>query len=181
VLAGNQGQMHAERGFRFLKDPQFFGSSLSLTKPERIMALFMVMTVCLLVYAALEYRIRKALKDHDATFPDQTGKPLQNPTARWVFHYFVGIHVLCQAGQRPIVLNLTKYSSSKKSIQIPSSFPVIYWLWRQPSPSDIGYLIVTRCTKKHQHLLHLLGQPYMRLYDVNTSVRNQAAKPVMVP
>jgi len=27
------------------------------------MALLMVMTVCLLVYAALEYRIRKALKD----------------------------------------------------------------------------------------------------------------------
>jgi len=36
-----------------------------LKKPERIMALLMVMTVCLLVYAALEYRIRKALKDHE--------------------------------------------------------------------------------------------------------------------
>jgi hypothetical protein len=44
-------------------------------KPERIMALLMVMTVCLLVYAALEYRLRTALKDHDATFPDHKGKP----------------------------------------------------------------------------------------------------------
>jgi transposase len=35
----------------------------------------MVMTVCLLVYAALEYRIRTALKEHDATFPNQTGPP----------------------------------------------------------------------------------------------------------
>jgi transposase len=35
------------------------------------MALVMVMTLCLLVYAALEYRIRQALKDHAATFPDQ--------------------------------------------------------------------------------------------------------------
>jgi transposase len=46
----------------------------------------MVMTVCLLVYAALEYRIRTALKEHAATFPDQKGKRIQNPTARWVFH-----------------------------------------------------------------------------------------------
>jgi transposase len=108
VLQGYKGQVQAERGFRFLKDPQFFASSLYLKKPERIMALLMVMTVCLLVYAALEYRIRQELKDHAATFPDQKGKRIQHPTARWVFHYFVGIHVLCQAGQWPIVLNLTE-------------------------------------------------------------------------
>jgi transposase len=93
LLDGYKGQSHAERGFRFLKDPQFLASSLYLKKPERIMALLMVMTVCLLVYAALEYRIRQALKDHQATFPDQKGKPIHNPTARWVFHYFVGIHL----------------------------------------------------------------------------------------
>ena len=130
VLEGYKGQVHAERGFRFLKDPQFLASSLYLKKPERIMALLMVMTVCLLVYAALEYRIRKALKDHAATFPDQQGRRIQHPTARWVFHYFVGIHLLCQAGQWPIVLNLTA---------------------------------------EHQHLLRLLGQPYMWLYDVQYS------------
>jgi transposase len=130
VLAGYKGQKHVERGFRFLKDPQFLASSLYLKKPERIMALLMVMTVCLLVYAALEYRIRKALKDHEATFPDQKGKRIHNPTARWVFHYFVGIHLLCQAGQWPMVLNLTA---------------------------------------EHQHLLRLLGQPYMQFYDVRYS------------
>src|SRR6516162_6396934 len=53
VLAGYKGQVYAERGFRFLKAPQFLASSLYLKKPERIMALLMVMTVCLLVYAAL--------------------------------------------------------------------------------------------------------------------------------
>jgi transposase len=107
VLAGYKGQARAERGFRFLKDPQFLASSLYLKKPERIMALLMVMTVCLLVYAALEYRIRTALKEHAATFPDQKGKRIQNPTARWVFHYFVGIHVLFIPGQGLMVLNLT--------------------------------------------------------------------------
>jgi transposase len=108
VLAGDKGQVHAERGFRFLKDPGFLASSLYLKKPERIMALLMVMTVCLLVYAALEYRIRTALKEHGATFPDQKGKRIENPTARWVFHYFVGIHVLYLPQQSPIVINLTE-------------------------------------------------------------------------
>jgi transposase len=113
LLAGYKGQAQAERGFRFLKAPQFLASSLYLKKPERIMALLMVMTVCLLVYAALEYRIRKALKEHEATFPDQKGKRIQNPTARWVFHYFVGIHVLFIPGQwDSLVVNLTEEHQS---------------------------------------------------------------------
>src|SRR5919108_6197765 len=99
VLDGYKGQARAERGFRFLKDPQFLASSLYLKKPEHVMALLMVMTVCLLVYAALEYRIRHALQEQGATFPDQKGKRTQHPTARWVFHYFVGIHVLYIPGQ----------------------------------------------------------------------------------
>jgi transposase len=113
VLNGYKGQAQAERGFRFLKDPQFLASSFYLKKPERIMALLMVMTVCLLVYAALESRIRTALKDHGATFPDQKGKPTQTPTARWVFHYFVGIHVLLIPGQwDDLVVNLTEAHQS---------------------------------------------------------------------
>ena len=108
LLAGYKGQVHAERGFRFLKDPQFLAASLYLKKPERIMALLMVMTVCLLVYAALEYRIRQVLQANDATFPNQKGQRIQNPTARWVFHYFVGIHLLSVSGQWPLVLNLTE-------------------------------------------------------------------------
>src|SRR5919201_3301687 len=107
VLDGYKGQAQAERGFRFLKDPQFLASSFYLKKPERIMALLMVMTVCLLVYAALEYRIRTALKEQAATFPAQKGKRIQHPTARWVFHYFVGIHLLYIPGQGLLVLNLT--------------------------------------------------------------------------
>jgi transposase len=107
VLDGYKGQARAERGFRFLKAPQFLASSLYLKKPERIMALLLGMTVCFLVYAALEYRIRTALKEHGATFPDQKGKRIQNPTARWVFHYFVGMHGLYIPGQGLMMLNLT--------------------------------------------------------------------------
>jgi transposase len=108
VREGYKGPKHAERGFRFLKDPRFLASTLYRQKPERLMALLMVMTVCLLVYAALEYRIRQALRDHEATFPNHKGQPIQHPTTRWVFHYFGGIHLLSIPGQRPLVLHLNE-------------------------------------------------------------------------
>jgi transposase len=106
VLDGDTGQARGERGVRFRKAPQFLASSLSRKKPERVRALLMVMTICWLVSAALESRIRHALKAHEATFPDQKGKRIQNPTARWVFHYFVGIHVLFIPGQGLMMLHL---------------------------------------------------------------------------
>jgi transposase len=49
LLDGDKRQSQAERGCRFLKAPQFLASSLYLKKPERIMALLMIMTGCLLV------------------------------------------------------------------------------------------------------------------------------------
>ena len=107
VRDGDQGQARAERGCRFLKAPQFLASSLSRKKPERSMALWRGMTVGVLVYAALEYRIRTTLKDTGATCPAQKGRRLQHPTARWVFHYFVGMHGLDIPGQGLMVLPLT--------------------------------------------------------------------------
>jgi len=108
LLDAYNGQSHAERGFRCLNDPQFLASARYGKKPERRMAPLMIMTVCLLLYAAVESRIRTALKDHGVTFPNQQGKPTQTPTARWVFHYFVGIHRLFIPQQWPIVINLTE-------------------------------------------------------------------------
>jgi hypothetical protein len=106
-LDGDTGQARGERGLRFLKAPHLLASSLSLKKPERVMALLMVMTIGVRVYAAVEYRIRHALKANEATFPDQKGKRIQNPTARWVFHSFVGIHGLFIPGQGRMILHLT--------------------------------------------------------------------------
>jgi transposase len=106
LLAAYKGQQQVERGFRFLKDPLFLASSLYLKSPKRLMALMMVMTLCLLVYAALEYRLRQALKAHGQTLPNQKGKPIQNPTLRWVFQLFVGIHLLLIQGVQVLMLNL---------------------------------------------------------------------------
>ena len=71
------------------------------------MALLRVMPVCLLVYAALAERMRTALKEHEATLPAQKGKRLQTPTARWVFHDLVGIHVLSIPAPGLMMLHLT--------------------------------------------------------------------------
>ena len=85
ALSTYKSQQAVEKGFRFLKSPDFLTSSIYLKKPERIEALLMVMTTCLMVYAALEHKIRKQLKEKALYFPDQKKKPSQNPTARWVF------------------------------------------------------------------------------------------------
>lgn len=90
-----------ERGFRFLKDPTFFANSLFLKKPERIMALLMIMGLALLVYSLAERKLREALKEMKATIPNQLRKPTQTPTIRWVFQMFEGLDILliCQNGQ----------------------------------------------------------------------------------
>jgi transposase len=104
--AYRKDQQKVERGFRFLKDPLFMASTLFLKSPRRIMALMAVMTLCLMVYAALEHRIRKGLAQQSLTFPDQKGKPAERPTARWVFQSFMDIHLLTLPTLAEIVLNL---------------------------------------------------------------------------
>jgi transposase len=73
------------------------------------MALMMVMTLCLLVYAALEYRIRQVLLAYNQTFPNQKGKVVKNPTARWVFQFFSGIHLGRFEQLQVLILNLNEY------------------------------------------------------------------------
>lgn len=83
-----------ERGFAFLKDPLFLASSAFGKKPERIMALAFIMTVCLLVYKLAEARVRQRLAETGQTVPDQARKPTARPTLRWLFQYFEGIDLV---------------------------------------------------------------------------------------
>jgi transposase len=106
LLNTYKAQHNVERGFRFIKDPSIVASSFFVQKPERVEALLFVMTSCLLVYAALEHRIRKALKTEKKTVPDQKGKATDNPTARWIFELFVGIHVLFLPDGKYLILNI---------------------------------------------------------------------------
>ena len=106
LLIDYKAQHSVERGFRFIKDPNVVASSFYVQKPSRVAALIFVMTCCLLIYSALQFRIRKALEENHETVPDQKGKPTQKPTARWVFQLFVGIHELYLPNEQRIILNL---------------------------------------------------------------------------
>jgi transposase len=106
LLSRYKAQQNVEKDFRFLKSPDFLTSAIYLKKPERIEALLMVMTCCLMVYAGLEHQIRKTLVEKDCYFPSMKYKPVQRPTARWVFQCFEGITIIYLPDKIPIVANL---------------------------------------------------------------------------
>ncbi|GER86270.1 IS4 family transposase [Dictyobacter vulcani] len=87
-------QGSVERGFRFLKDPLFLASSVFVKKPERIVALSLIMVLALLVYRLAEHRLREQLLASGQTIPNQVNKPTARPTMRWVFQCFEGIELL---------------------------------------------------------------------------------------
>jgi transposase len=92
VITAYKGQSHVEGGFRFLKDPLFFVSSLFVKKPKRIEGLLLVMTLALLVYSVAQRRLRAQLATHQETVPNQINQPTTSPTLRWVFQLLEGIH-----------------------------------------------------------------------------------------
>lgn len=106
VLEIYKSQQSVERGFRFLKSPDFLVSYFYLKKPERIEALLMVMTLCLLVYSAIEFKVREKLQKNGDYFLNQKRKPAQNPTTRWIFFCFLGLHIVFVNGKKRQVTNL---------------------------------------------------------------------------
>lgn len=110
LLAAYKAQnVSVERGFRFLKDPLFFAAKLFLEKPQRLMALLMVMGLSLLIYALAERWVRTQLLKYHKTIENQVGKPTQRPTLRRIFQLFEGIDVLLTQQDEQthrVVLNL---------------------------------------------------------------------------
>jgi transposase len=92
VIRAYKAPFGVEGGFRLLKDPVFFVSSLFVKKPSRIQGLLMVMTLALLVYSLTQRRWRQQLADRHATIPNQIHQPTERPTLRWVFPLLEGIH-----------------------------------------------------------------------------------------
>jgi hypothetical protein len=64
-----------------------------------------------MIYAALEHKIREELKTQFAYFPDLKYKSTQTPTARWVFFYFQGLHLLTITQDKELVANLKQRNS----------------------------------------------------------------------
>jgi transposase len=118
LLQEYKEQHRVERGFRFLKDPLFFTSSVFVKTPERVAAIAMVMGLCLLVYALGERLLRRALEEGGSSIRHQTGKPTQRPTLRWVFQLFQAVHLLNVDGTKRIA-NLTEERKHILSFLVP--------------------------------------------------------------
>ena len=74
LLKQYKSQNKVERGFRFLKDPEFFADSIFVSKNEHIQALLMIMTLGLAVFSGLEWKLRNAMKTANVMLKSQTGK-----------------------------------------------------------------------------------------------------------
>jgi len=103
ALREYKAQQATERGFRFLKDPLFFTSSVFLKSAKRIEALAMIMALCLLVYNLAQRQLRLALALSQDTIPNQLGKPTTSPTLRWVFQCFMAVHLVTFHGLTQVV------------------------------------------------------------------------------
>jgi transposase len=108
LLTSYKEQQGVERGFRFIKDPQFHLNSIFLKKPARINALMMIMTLCLMVYNVGEYEIRETLKSEKETVLNQVGKATSKPTMRWLFQRMNGINLVTLPGQKACITGLTE-------------------------------------------------------------------------
>jgi transposase len=110
LLREYKAQQHVERGFRFLKDPLFFTSSIFVKKPQRVEALALVMALTLLVYSLGQRKLRAQLAQADDTVLDQKQRPTRNPTFRWILQKFQAIH-LVSIGTAQQVSNLSEERS----------------------------------------------------------------------
>jgi len=97
-------QQSSERGFRFLKYPLFFASSIFVK--TAIATLAMIMALCLLVYTIGQRMLRQNLEEAEESLPNQLGKPTQRPTLRWIFQGFQAVHLIWINGVQ-VISNLT--------------------------------------------------------------------------
>jgi transposase len=107
ILEEYKAQQSNERGFRFLKDPLFFTSSVFVKKTERVEAIAMMMGVCLLVYNLAPRKLRQELESANESIRNQVKKFTNKPTMRWVFQMFQAVHLVTLNGEEQ-VSNLTK-------------------------------------------------------------------------
>lgn len=107
VLEEYKNQQCDERGFRFLKDPLFFTSSVFVKSPKRVEAIAMIMGLCLLVYNLAQRKLRQELETANASIRNQVKKLTNKPTMRWVFQMFQSVHILIINGQKQMS-NLTE-------------------------------------------------------------------------
>jgi len=126
ILTTYKNQQSCERGFRFLKDPLFFADSFYIETPERIETMLCLMSLGLLVYNLGQRQLRNKLKTLKTGVKNQVNKLTSNPTLRWIFQSFQGIHLITLNGVKQVI-NLTEERRSILEF-LPESCQKYYFL-----------------------------------------------------
>ena len=96
LLATYKRQSVIERNWRCLKDHRILTSSFYLEKPSRICALMWLLSLALLVYAATEYLMRKAMRERGLSIHWTDGRTeMEQPSLMRMYTYMTncGIRV----------------------------------------------------------------------------------------
>jgi transposase len=109
LLKQYKEQSCVESSFKFIKNDTFELDSIFLKTPERISALMMIMTLCLMVYNFAQAHLRQCLEENDETLPNQLGKPVKNPTLNWIaelMNVIAVVTIITNNQKQRIVTNL---------------------------------------------------------------------------
>ena len=126
ILDKYKEQQCSERGFRFLKDPLFFADSIFVKNVARVETMAMIMGLCLLIYSIGQRILRQNLKSENDLVKNQVGKLISNPTLRWIFQVFQGIHYVINKGKKEL-FNFSK--EQKHILKYCSSFSQKYYIF----------------------------------------------------
>lgn len=111
VLKQYKEQSGVESGFKFIKDNAFELDSFYLKTPARIGALMMIMTLCLMVYNFAQHNMRKCMQENGDVLPNQVGKPIKNPTMKWIaelMNMIAVVTIISDGKRHRIVTNVKK-------------------------------------------------------------------------
>ena len=87
LLSTYRRQSVIERCWRCCKNPKMMVDAIYLQKPSRIDALLWLMEIALLVYAALEYRVRKVMKEKGLKLTGSEHRINRRPTGEFLLKH----------------------------------------------------------------------------------------------
>jgi transposase len=148
LLKQYKEQSCVESSFKFIKNDTFELDSIFLKTPERISALMMIMTLCLMVYNFAQAHLRQCLEENDETLPNQLGKPVKNPTLNWIAELMnpIAVVTIITSNQKQRIVTNVKPVHRQIIAYFGIHAEIIYGI------SDAELVLKTKYWNKHQKL-----------------------------
>ncbi len=109
----------------------------------------MIMTLCLMVYNFAQYNMRKCMEEHGDVLPNQVGKPIKNPTMKWVAELMnmIAVVTINTDGQRHRIVTNVKKVHQRIIVYFGKYALYIYGL-----PADLEQVEINH--SNYKNLLH---------------------------